>query len=204
MDIPIDVNVDCRDGNCGKSTVLIIDPRTDQITHFVVKEKHFPHLERLVPVTLIEATTPNSIQLSCSKEELAKLDEFIEHNFIRTNKLEDWYTDNWSLLWPYYYPMESHYVDMQKERIPPGELAIHRGAQVMAVDGRVGVVDEFLTDPHSGHITHLILREGHLWGKRDVTIPVGQLDHISNNTVYLKLDKSSIEALPVIPVKRRD
>ena len=202
MDIPINVDVECSEGNCGKSTVIIVDPRTDEVTHVVVKEKQFPNVEHLVLVNLIESTTPNLIKLSCSKQELSKMDEFIEHKFIRTEKPYDRYTDNRFMLWPYYYPIESQYVDLQKERIPPGELAIHRGAQVMAVDGRVGSVDEFLTDPQSGHITHLILREGHLWGKRDVTIPVSQLDHISNDTVYLKLDKSSVEALPDVPVKR--
>jgi hypothetical protein len=35
-----------------------------------------------------------------------------------------------------------------------------------------------------------------------VTIPVSQIERITEDTVYLKLDKKSIEALPVIPVRR--
>jgi len=53
------------------------------------------------------------------------------------------------------------------------------------------------------HITHLVLREGHLWGEKDVTIPVSQIDHIEEGTVHLKLSKPDIEALPAIPVRRR-
>jgi sporulation protein YlmC with PRC-barrel domain len=67
----------------------------------------------------------------------------------------------------------------------------------------VGKVDEFLVDLSDGHITHLVLREGHLWGQKDVTIPVSEIQRIEEDTVYLKLDKHSIEKLPGIPVKRR-
>jgi len=201
MDIPIDATVSCSDGPCGESLVVILDPTTEKITHFVVKEKQFPNDEHLVPVDLIRESTPDSIQLGCSTEELAKMDDFIEHKFIRTTESFNQYAPNRYLLWPYARPMESYHIDIQHERIPKGELAIHRGAKVQATDGHVGSVDEFLIDPVSDQITHLILREGHLWDRKDVTIPVAQVDHISNNTVYLKLDKSSIEALPAIPVK---
>jgi hypothetical protein len=59
-----------------------------------------------------------------------------------------------------------------------------------------------LIDPGNDQITHLVMREGHLWGQKDVTIPVGQIDHYKGNTVYLKLNKRAIEALPAIPVRR--
>jgi sporulation protein YlmC with PRC-barrel domain len=88
------------------------------------------------------------------------------------------------------------------EPIPEDELAIRRGAQVEATDGHVGRVDEFLINPDNDLITHLVLREGHLWGKKDVVIPVSQIDRFEDNTVHLKLDKSEIEALPTIPINR--
>ena len=63
-------------------------------------------------------------------------------------------------------------------------------------------MDEFLIDPESDTITHLVLREGHLWGQKDVSIPVSQIDHYKDYTVYLKLDKHAMETLPAIPVRR--
>jgi hypothetical protein len=62
------------------------------------------------------------------------------------------------------------------------------------------VVDGFLVDHANVHVTHLLLREGHLWAKKDVTIPVSQIDRIEEEAVYLKLDERSIGALPAIPV----
>jgi hypothetical protein len=46
-------------------------------------------------------------------------------------------------------------------------------------------------------------REGHLWGEKHVTIPVSQIGRIEEHTVYLKLDREQVEALPAIPVRRR-
>jgi sporulation protein YlmC with PRC-barrel domain len=84
-----------------------------------------------------------------------------------------------------------------------GEVVIRRGTLVEARDGQVGKVDEFLVDPKNDVITHLILREGHLWGKKDVTIPVSEIDKITDEVVYLKLDKDTIATLPSVPLKRR-
>jgi len=81
-------------------------------------------------------------------------------------------------------------------------LAVYRGARVEATDGKAGMLGEFLVNPLTGHISHLILMEGHLWGKKEVTIPVSAIDRIEEDTVYLKLDKKAVESLPSEPVRR--
>ena len=43
MDIPLNAEVFCTDGPCGKSNSVIVNPITDQVTHFVTKENDFPH-----------------------------------------------------------------------------------------------------------------------------------------------------------------
>jgi len=73
---------------------------------------------------------------------------------------------------------------------------------VQATNGHVGQVDEFAVDAESCHITHLVLRQGHLWGKRDITLPFSAIDHVADDVIYLKLDKAVIEQLPVVPVRR--
>jgi hypothetical protein len=64
-------------------------------------------------------------------------------------------------------------------------------------------LDELLLDPQSGAITHLQMREGHLWGKKDVSIPVADVDFADEKTVYLKIDKAAVAALPAVSVKRK-
>jgi hypothetical protein len=107
---------------------------------------------------------------------------------------------------PYLMPVEIpeiKWVTVNREAIPPGEIAVRQGARVEATDGQVGHLDEFLMDPATERVTHLVLREGHLWGQRDVTIPVSEIDRLEENTVHLKLDKRQVEALPSIRSKLR-
>ena len=195
-DIPLNAHVECADGLCGQSTYLTINPITQQVTHVVVKEKGFRHTDHLVPIDLVVETTPHLIRLRCTKNELAKIEPFIETHYIQVQRPR--YEDTPYRLWPLAVPKESMAIPVEHEHIPSGELAVHRGARVEATDGDVGRVDEFLVDPANGHITHLVLREGHLWDKKDVAIPVSGIDHIEENTVYLKLDKHTIESLPPV------
>ncbi len=94
------------------------------------------------------------------------------------------------------------YETVEDQQIPLGELAICRGTQVEATDGHVGHVDEFLVNPENSRITHLVMREGHLWGQKDVIIPLSAIDENREDTVFLKLDKEQVEALPTLPVRR--
>jgi sporulation protein YlmC with PRC-barrel domain len=73
---------------------------------------------------------------------------------------------------------------------------------VLTGEGKVGTVDELVVDPDSGNITHLLMRKGHLWGKKDVAIPVTAIDLVDDEEVYLKIDKEAVGALPAVPVKR--
>jgi uncharacterized membrane protein len=77
-------------------------------------------------------------------------------------------------------------------------------AKVEGTDGHVGEVDDLVRDPDSGEITYVVMREGHLWGKRDVTLPVSAIDRVEDDKVYLNLDKKEVELLPSIPVKDQD
>jgi hypothetical protein len=93
-------------------------------------------------------------------------------------------------------------VPLKRERIPAGELAVRQGARVKATDGQVGRVDEFLADGASRQITHLVLREGHLWGQKDVLVPISEIDRAGEDTVCLKLDRHAIGSLPAVPVRQ--
>lgn len=55
----------------------------------------------------------------------------------------------------------------------------------------------------SGHVTHLVLMEGHLWGKKEVTLPLSAIDHAEADTVDLKLSKRAVKELPAVPIRRR-
>lgn len=192
MDIPVHAEVKCSDGPCGRSDEVIVNPTTQQVTHLVVREEQGSYAERLVPVELVTQTSPGHVSLNCSMEQLGRMEPFVDHQYVPI-----WPTGSFAPLG------EPGIVVLSQERVPQGETAIHRGAHVEAMDGHLGRVDELLIDPSSERITHLVLREGHLWGQKDVTIPVSEIDHIEADRIYLKLDKHAVEELPAVPIHRR-
>lgn len=197
-EIPIGVPVECSDGKVGESTSLIVHPTKLTVTHIVVEDTSFPSVERLVPVEQILDATPDSIQLACTKHELANMEGFVERHYIKREQEDTAFV----YMHPYATPVESGYVRIDEHRVPPGELEVRRGTRVEATDGDIGVVGELLIDPDSDEITHLILMEGHAWGDTEISLPLSAIDHVSGDVVYLKLDKNAIHALPAIPVKR--
>jgi sporulation protein YlmC with PRC-barrel domain len=210
LDIPLNAKVECTDGACGRSVVVLVNPISDQVTHLVVKEEVFSKKEYIVPVDFAIETNADTIRLRCSKAELEKMDPFIKTTFIKENVPDRNYGDAGGMIglgsfyfMPYVTPEKTIYVSEEIQQIPPGELAVRRGTHVEATDGYVGKVDEFIINPENGHITHLVMREGHLWGKKDVTIPLSAIGEPREDTVFLKLDKHQIESLPTIPVLRR-
>lgn len=208
MDIPLDVEVRCAGGACGQSTVIIIDPDTDQVTHVVVQTAKG---EYLVPIDVISESAPTHIQLRWNQAELEAAEPFEreepisdEDRVMALQAMSGSYM-GWSatgMPGEYTAPMPApSFVEV--EQIPAHERALHRGADVEATDGRVGQLDEFIIEPGSGRISHLVLRKGHLWGKRDVTIPVSEIDRVENDVVYLKLDKDAVSQLPSAPAPKK-
>jgi len=206
MEISINAKVFCADGECGKTICVIVNPVKNEITHIVVREKGIERLEKLVPVDEILESTSGEIRLGCTHKEFLLMESFLSYEYIPGDGPSLEFEQHHYYMHPYMVPdfeddfeYESHYEKF--ERIPPGELGIHRGSKVHALDGIIGQVDEFLISPEDHHISHLVLREGHLWGKKLVTIPVTEIDHVEADQVFLKLEKGVIEKLPTIPLR---
>jgi sporulation protein YlmC with PRC-barrel domain len=210
--VPLQANVQCSDSPCGKSTDVIVNPVTHKVTHFALKDKKLPeNPTRLVPIEKVASTTPDQITLKCTRDEVAKMGPFIVTNFIQETGAGQAYAYGGAYVAPYAYgnPSESQYVvnntgydAVNEEQIPQGELALTAGMKVEASDGKVGKLDELVLDEKSGEITHIQMREGHLWGKKDVAIPIADIDFSDGETVYLKIDKAAVKTLPAVKVKR--
>ena len=200
MDIPIDAEVECADGPCGRSTYIILRPANEEVTHIVVRERESPHHEFLVPVREITETGPDFVRLGCTSAGLARMRAFVETEFLEVDIPQ--YSGDPYLMHPYMIP-EPTTVTVKHKSIPEGELSVRRGARVEATDGKTGQVDEFLVKPGTDEITHLILREGHLWGQKEVAVPVARIDGFRDGAVFLTLSKQEIAELPSIAMRRR-
>ena len=210
MEIPLNAPVECTDGVFGRSEYVLINPVIDQVTHLVVKGDSSPNTEYIVPIDFMNETIAETIHLCCSKAELEKMAPFIKTTFIEEKVPERNFgkVDGLHGMGSNYYLPYGSYggtaqVAVEHQQIPAGELIVRRGTRVEAIDGYVGKVDEFVINPENGHITYLVMREGHLWGKKDVIIPLSAMGDTHEDTVFLKLDKHQIESLTAFHLHRR-
>ena len=66
---------------------------------------------------------------------------------------------------------------------------------MQAVDGEIGQVEGFMVNPADEKVTHVLLEEGHLWGRKQVAIPVSAVASIEDG-IRLNITKRQVEDLP--------
>jgi hypothetical protein len=213
-------SVKCTDGPFGKLADVVIDPTKRRVTHLVV-EPHDDHGKaRLVPIDLASADEgePPAIIVRCSLEDANQLEPVEEYAYLRLGESPDlepgWEIGVESVLAEPYYvygggpgyeTLPAGYdphVSVTYDRIPKGEVEIRRASEVTSADGHgLGKVDGFLVDDDDA-ITHFVLERGHLWGRREVTVPIKAVAHVDTDAVTLTLTKDEVGELPSVPVHR--
>ena len=78
---------------------------------------------------------------------------------------------------------------------PVGEDEVGPGDRVHAVDGEIGRVQGFLVNPGDDQVTHVLLQEGHLWGRNKVAIPISAVAGVDAG-IRLNLTKERVGELP--------
>ena len=86
------------------------------------------------------------------------------------------------------------------DRVPVGEVEVRRGEHVHATDGNIGRVRGLVIDPSDHHVTHFLLDEGHLFGAKTVTIPIGAVTSVDDG-VRLNLSRDQVRDLPAIDIE---
>ena len=206
MAIPIDADVSCYDGVVGKSSHIIVDLVSEQVTHFVVRTDH-DHKQYVVPIDKIEDSERTVILLACRKEDVYQLPVFDDSHFHGY----DAYDNAPPMPSPGMSASDTLYQPYRTSESPAEdpathfsavELAINKGADVLATDARVGKIDELVIDPETHRVTHLVLRQHFLFNKWVVTIPVSEIERAEVDTIFLKIDKEAVEALPSVALKK--
>jgi sporulation protein YlmC with PRC-barrel domain len=206
MDIPIHAEVSCYDGVVGKSSYIIGDLVTQQVTHFVVKTDQHGK-EFVVPIEMIQDSDRTVILLACRKEDVYQLPLFDETHFNGYDAYDSappMPSPGMSASYTMYHPYRTAESPTEEAstHFSAVELAVNKGAVVLATDARVGKVDELVIDPETHRVTHLVLRQHFLLNKWIVTIPVSDIERAEMDTVFLKIDKDAVEALPAVALKK--
>jgi sporulation protein YlmC with PRC-barrel domain len=208
-------DVSCSDGVCGELKRVVVDPVARALTHLVVEPKHGGGAGRLVPVDLVNSAG-EEIRLRCSSAEFDALENAEETRFLPGLSGEWGYPSEQVLAWPYYglgVGMGTDSMGMgnmnagpqmvTRDRVPVGDIQVRRGEHVHATDGSIGRVQGLVVDPADHHVTHVLLDEGHLWGKKEVAIPIGAVTGVDDG-VRLSLTKDEVADLPPVDLDHAD
>jgi sporulation protein YlmC with PRC-barrel domain len=196
----------CSDGPCGAVSRVVVDPVARELTHLVIEPEHRSGLGRLVPLDLVEAGE-GEVRVSCTLAEFEKLPSAEEMDFLPGGSGYHAYAAHEAYYWPYY-GLEGNDADPNlalasavetRDKLPGGEIGIRRGEVVHASDGEIGKVEGLVIDSAQGHVTHVLLQEGHLWGRKQVAIPIGAVEKIDQG-ITVTLTKHEIEGLPAVGV----
>ena len=200
----------CADGVCGKVTRVVVDPVARAVTHLVVQPRHWPGLGRLVPLGLVDAATPKEVRLRCTRAEFDELGFAEDTHFAPGTSPDQYagYSAEQLLMLPYYSRVAGEGMPPTREdeptgthsSLPPGEVDVRRGKRVYATDGEIGRVEGLVIDPGNHHyVSHVLLQEGHLFGPREVAIPIGAVTGIVDS-VQLNITKQQVENLPPVNI----
>jgi sporulation protein YlmC with PRC-barrel domain len=200
----------CSDGFCGELRRTILDPATRTITHLVIEPTHKKEEGRLVPLHLVEAAG-GEIRLRCTLAEFEQLEPSEEVDVAEGIDYGGGYGSAASIQG--YGDVGSMGVGASSSgmgigmglghrtptvvshAVPLGETEVERHESVHAVDGEIGRVEGFVVDPADNKVTHVLLQEGHIWGRKEVAIPVSAIVSVDAG-IRLNITKQQVEDLP--------
>jgi hypothetical protein len=210
MPFRIGADATCTDGACGQVSRIIVNPAGREVTHLAVGPKHQQGPGRLVPVDLVDATT-GRIRLRCTLAEFQALRPAEEtetvpdldptgHQHDAPNQV------NWLPRYPWMQGARGRGHAQARQEVtvdfvPSGEVDVRRGLTVCATDGEIGQVQGLVVEPGGRHqVTHVVLRVGHLWGRREVAIPIGAVTKFGTLLIHLSLTRHQVEHLPPVTI----
>jgi sporulation protein YlmC with PRC-barrel domain len=215
MQLKLGTSVRCRDDSVGELTDVVIDPIEKRVTHLVVVTDDGGESARLIPVELAHDYARSEIALDCAASELTRFESVREYAYLPLGEQPD-QDPKWDigvedvLATPTagaeqvgdYVGELSPNVAMTYDRVPKGEVELRRSSGIESADGHfVGHIDGIVID--DAVITSLTLERGHLWWRKDVTIPVESVSSVSSDSVTLSLTRDQIAALPAVRARRR-
>lgn len=218
MRLELGCPVSCADGAFGKLADVVVDPVTRRITHLVVEPHGDREGARLVPIGHLpyDEAPRDGLALTATLAEAEHFEPLRASSYLRPDEAPaqdpDW---DVGIEQAYALPRDSgldpvgvapldidpHVIDVY-DRVPKGEVELRRASAVMTADGhRAGHVDGFVVD-RDQQITHVVLQHGHLWGRREVAIPIAAVDRVESDTIVLALSADEVGALEPVRVGR--
>ncbi len=201
----------------GEIERVVIDPKTDEVTHVVVEKGFLLPVDKVVPISLIGPASEDRVTLRENAGDLEALPDFEEKHYVwmddanlrktteqKYSRPLYWYPPVRTTWWrsggylgypgPFGYTVPPYVVQTERN-IPRGTVALKEGAKVISKDGEhMGDIDAVLTDPEEDRATHLVISQGLLLKERKL-VPTSWIAQVMSDEVHLAVESRLIERL---------
>ena len=214
MRLDLDAKVRAHDGEeIGSVDRAIVDPRTNEVTHIVVRTGAIFGRDIMVPRSDLERANQDGdiVQLDLSKDELERFPDFVPEQYGAPpptwvapagygfpSSGYAWPVAMDPMMGPMPMVVPDEAVDDEIEE--PDQVTLTKGALVLDRDSDdIGVVDDLRFDAESGQLQGFVLRVGGalrtLFGGGDtVEVSRYQIESVGESVVKLRLAKEEVEA----------
>src|SRR4051812_32742843 len=214
MRVNLDAKVRASDGeDVGSVDRAVVDPRTNEVTHMVVRTGAIFGRDIMVPREDLERASldGDTLQLDLTKDELEQFPDFVMDQYGAPPPT--WVAPagygfpSTGYAWPIAVdpmmgpaPMMLPDDDLDDDFEGPDQVTLTKGALVMDRNSDdVGVVDDVRFDVETGRLQGFVLRVGGalrtLFGGGDtVEVSRQQIKRVGESMVHLRLTKEEIEA----------
>lgn len=206
MQFKNDTSVFTADGQeVGQIDRVVLDPRTKEVTHVVIREGLLLTTDKVVPLDLIAKADEDHIILQT--ETVEALPDFEEHHFITLDgeELPPSYLPEHAAPM-YWYPFGAEqgvrqyvrhphqpYIIETERNIPQQTVAVKEGAKVMSADGEhVGNIERVFVDPDTDRVTTFLVSKG-LVLKERMFVPKAWVADFGEREVQLAVSAKLLE-----------
>jgi uncharacterized protein YrrD len=180
---------------------VVIEPKTDEVTHLVVRKGFFFKVDKVISIDLIQKATEDSVILKDSITDLEALPNFEEIHYVEAGNPTEadqestravyWYPP----LYPSFYSMPSSQVEVRERNIPTGTVALKKNATVISHDGNtLGKINRVYVNPETEHVEFFVVSQG--IADDEKLVPARWIDIMGDEEVRLVLDSTVFNRLP--------
>ena len=207
MNLALGTTVRCSDGAVRELADIVVDGPGRRVTHLVVQPKRQHEEARLVSLELVGEDANGGVSLFCTAETLDGLERVHEYAYLPAGQQPE-ENPQWDvgvedvLVVPSVEPLDmaepelDPNVNLMYDRVPKGEVELRVTSSVYTKDEhRVGSVKGVVVGEDCV-VTVLTLQRGHLWWKREISVPADAIASLENDIATLAVEKSELKRFP--------
>ncbi|WP_162909167.1 PRC-barrel domain-containing protein [Aggregatilinea lenta] len=192
---------------------VVLDPKTDEVTHIVVRKGFLLPEDKVVRIEDLTDATEDTVTLRAGIDNLDDLPPYEERYYVPWEDVEDraaagtdsaapyyWYPPAGAAWWgspgyagnygyaPYLTPVQVVH------NIPENTIALKEGAKVYSTDGdHVGNVERLFVSADD-RVSHFVISEGLIF-KTKKLVPTSWVMDVTEDEVYLSVKSSVLDRL---------